>query len=123
VYGAVQRFEGQAAVFHAGHPSGTVPCYRCLFPEPPAPEDAPNCAQAGVLGVLPGIVGLLQANETIKLILGIGAPLYGRLLMIDALAARFRELKVPRDPQCPACGPGAPRGVYVDYDAACAAPP
>jgi molybdopterin/thiamine biosynthesis adenylyltransferase len=120
VYGAVQRFEGQVGVFWPGHASGSVACYRCLFPEPPRAEDAPNCAQAGVLGVVPGIIGLLQANEAIKLLLGIGTPLLGRLLMFDALGTRFRELALPRDPNCPACGPNAKRGVYVEYDAVCA---
>ncbi|MBS0218265.1 MAG: molybdopterin-synthase adenylyltransferase MoeB [Proteobacteria bacterium] len=102
VYGAVQRFEGQVGVFDAGRHRGVAPCYRCLFPE--APTDAPNCAEAGVLGVLPGVVGMLQATEAIKLILGIGAPLTGRLLAFDALSMRFRETRIPVDPECPACG-------------------
>ena len=102
VYGAVQRFDGQVSVFDAGRHRGVAPCYRCLFPE--APDDAPNCAEAGVLGVLPGVVGMLQATETIKLILGIGEPLIGRLLSFDALAMRFRETRIPVDPECPACG-------------------
>src|SRR5258706_7715135 len=118
VYGAVHRFTGQVSVFDSRRDDS--PCYRCLFPEPPNAEDAPNCAEAGVLGVLPGIVGLLQANEAIKLLLGIGKPLYGRLVMFDALNARFRELIVPRDPQCPACGLDAKRGVYIDYAQVCA---
>ena len=91
VYGAVHRFEGQASVFDAGRHRGSAPCYRCLFPEPPPPEAAPNCAEAGVLGVLPGVIGLLQATEAIKLLLGIGDTLRGRLLQFDALAMRFRE--------------------------------
>jgi Dinucleotide-utilizing enzymes involved in molybdopterin and thiamine biosynthesis family 2 len=102
VYGAVQRFDGQASVFDAGRQRGTAPCYRCLFPE--APEDAPNCAEAGVLGVVPGIIGLVQATEAIKLVLGIGEPLIGRLLQFDALAMRFRETRLHADPDCPACG-------------------
>ena len=118
VYGAVHRFEGQVSVF--APPQG--PCYRCLFPEPPRAEDAPNCAEAGVLGVVPGIVGLLQTNEAIKLVLGLGESLVGRLLHIDARTARFREVRLPRDPQCPGCGPEAPRsGPYRDYVAVCAA--
>lgn len=106
VYGAVQRFDGQASVFDAGRQRGIAPCYRCLFPE--APEDAPNCAEAGVLGVVPGIIGMLQATEAIKLILGLGEPLIGRLLQFDALAMRFRETRLRADPDCPACG--MPRG-------------
>lgn len=102
VYGAVQRFDGQASVFDAGRQRGVAPCYRCLFPE--APDDAPNCAEAGVLGVVPGIIGLVQATEVIKLILGIGEPLIGRLLQFDALAMRFRETRLRPDPDCPACG-------------------
>ncbi len=121
VYGAVQRFEGQVSVFDAGRHRGQAPCYRCLFPEPPPPELAPSCADAGVLGVLPGIVGLLQANEAIKLLLGIGQPLAGRLLQFDALAPRFRELRLPPDPDCPVCAPGRPFPGYIDYAAFCAA--
>lgn len=116
VYGAVHRFQGQVSVFHAGH----GPCYRCLFPEPPPPEAAPNCAEAGVLGVLPGIIGLLQATEAIKLILGIGEPLFGRLLCVDALTMRFRELKLPRDPRCPLCADGVTFPGYIDYRQFCA---
>ncbi len=118
VYGAIHRFEGQVAVF-GGAPG--VPCYRCLFPDPPAAEDAPNCAEAGVLGVLPGLVGSLQATEALKLLLGIGAPLQGRLLLVDALAAGFRTLVVPRDPQCPGCGPEASRRPPAGLEAVCAA--
>ena len=118
VYGAVHRFTGQVSVFDARRADS--PCYRCLFPEPPAAEDAPNCAQAGVLGVLPGIIGLLQASEAIKLILGIGQPLVGRLLCFDALAAAFRELRLPRDPQCPGCGSGAVFAGYEDVAQICA---
>jgi molybdopterin/thiamine biosynthesis adenylyltransferase len=92
-------------VFWPGHPSGKAPCYRCLFPDPPSAQDAPNCAEAGVLGVVPGMIGLIQANETLKLILGIGEPLIGRVVCVDALGARFRELRLGRDPDCPGCGP------------------
>jgi len=97
------------------------PCYRCLFPEPPAAADAPNCSEAGVLGVLPGIVGLLQATEALKLILEIGDPLVGRLLNFDALAMRFRETRLPRDPACPGCAEGATFQGYEDLLQMCAA--
>lgn len=100
VHGAVHRFEGQLSVFCA--PDG--PCYRCLYPEPPPSALVPNCAEAGVLGVLPGAIGLLQATEALKLLLGLGEPLVGRLLTYDALAQRFSEMRVPRDPDCPGCG-------------------
>ncbi len=93
------------SVFDAGRQRGVMPCYRCLFPEPPAPEDAPNCAEAGVLGVLPGVIGLLQATEVLKLVLGLGESLAGRLLQFDALAMRFRETRLAPDPDCPACAP------------------
>lgn len=119
VYGAVHRFEGQASVFDAGRHRGEQPCYRCLFPEPPAPEDAPNCAEAGVLGVLPGVIGLLQATEAIKLVLGLGDSLRGRLLHFDALAMRFHETRVPPDPACAVCAPGKPFPGYIDYAAFC----
>jgi len=119
VYGAVHRFEGQASVFDAGRQRGIAPCYRCLFPEAPRPEDAPNCAEAGVLGVLPGIIGLLQATETIKLILGLGQSLSGRLLHFDALAMRFRETRLRADPDCPVCAPGRVFPGYVQMAAAC----
>ncbi len=118
VYGAVHRFTGQVSVFDARREDS--PCYRCLFPQPPAPEDAPNCAEAGVLGVLPGIIGSLQASEAMKLILGIGEPLVGRLLCFDALAASFRELRLPRDPACPGCGKSARFGGYDDITRICA---
>lgn len=121
VYGAVHRFEGQASVFDAGRHRGKYPCYRCLFPEPPAAQDAPNCAEAGVLGVLPGVIGMLQATEAIKLLLHLGEPLRGRLLQFDALAMRFRETRVPPDPACPVCAPGKPFPGYIDYEAFCAA--
>lgn len=102
VYGAVDRFSGQLSVFDPR--SNESPCYRCLFPEPPAAADAPNCSEAGVLGVLPGIVGLLQATETLKLLLGLGESMAGRVLSFDAIDMRFRETRLPRDPDCPGCG-------------------
>lgn len=119
VYGAVHRFEGQVSVFDAGRRRGESPCYRCLFPEPPPPEAAPNCAEAGVLGVLPGVIGLLQATEAIKLLLHLGEPLVGRLLHFDALSMRFRETRLAPDPDCPLCAPGRDFPGYVDYDAFC----
>jgi sulfur-carrier protein adenylyltransferase/sulfurtransferase len=118
VYGSVFRFEGQTTVF-APHLGG--PCYRCLFPEPPPPDSVPNCAQAGVLGVLPGIIGMLQAIETIKLIVGIGEPLVGRLLHFDALKVKFRELNLRRDPQCPVCGENPTIFSPIDYEQFCGA--
>src|SRR5216110_2709028 len=118
VYGSVFRFEGQTTVF-APHLGG--PCYRCLFPEPPPTDSVPNCAQAGVLGVLPGIIGMLQTIETIKLIVGIGEPLIGRLLHFDALKVTFRELKLRRDPQCPVCGENPTIFAPIDYDQFCGA--
>jgi sulfur-carrier protein adenylyltransferase/sulfurtransferase len=118
VYGSVFRFEGQTTVF-APHLDG--PCYRCLFPEPPPPESVPNCAQAGVLGVLPGIIGMLQAIETIKLIIGIGDPLIGRLLHFDALKVHFRELNLRHDSQCPVCGENPTIFAPIDYDQFCGA--
>ncbi|HEU0153625.1 MAG TPA: molybdopterin-synthase adenylyltransferase MoeB [Arenimonas sp.] len=120
VYGAVHRFEGQASVFDAGRQRGRAPCYRCLFPEPPAPEDAPNCAEAGVLGVLPGVIGLLQATEALKLLLGLGEPLSGRLLHFDALRMRFRETRLAPDPACPVCAPGRVFPGYRELQAMCA---
>ncbi|MGR4877211.1 molybdopterin-synthase adenylyltransferase MoeB [Pseudoxanthomonas sp. LARHCG66] len=122
VYGAVQRFEGQVSVFDAGRHRGHAPCYRCLFPEPPPPEFAPNCAEAGVLGVLPGVIGLLQATEVIKLLLGIGDPLTGRLLHFDALSMRFRETRLRHDPDCAVCALDLPFSGYIDYPAFCRAP-
>ncbi|MGY0559522.1 molybdopterin-synthase adenylyltransferase MoeB [Luteimonas sp. A277] len=119
VYGAVHRFEGQVSVFDAGRNRGTQPCYRCLFPEPPPPEFAPNCSEAGVLGILPGVVGLLEATEAIKLLLGIGEPLRGRLLHFDAMGMRFRETRLGPDPDCPLCAPGRPFPGYIDYAAFC----
>ena len=120
VYGAVERFTGQVSVFDAGRQRGQAPCYRCLFPEPPPAEFAPNCAEAGVLGVLPGMVGLLQATEVLKLLLDIGEPLVGRLLSFDALGMRLREVRLRPDPVCPLCAPGAVFPGYIDYAAFCA---
>lgn len=122
IYGAVERFGGQVSVFHPASARGTAPCYRCLFPEPPPPEQAPNCAEVGVIGAVPGVIGLLQANEAIKLLLGVGRPLIGRLLLFDALAGSFRELALPADPECPLCAPQRPFPGYVDYVALCANP-
>jgi adenylyltransferase/sulfurtransferase len=116
VYGSVFRFEGQATVF-APHLGG--PCYRCLFPEPPEPGSIPNCAEAGVLGVLPGIIGLVQAIEAIKLILGAGEGLVGRLLHFDALKMKFRELNLRRDPDCPVCGEHPTIFEPIDYEVFC----
>jgi molybdopterin/thiamine biosynthesis adenylyltransferase/rhodanese-related sulfurtransferase len=115
VYGSIFRFEGQATVF--GYPGG--PCYRCLYPEPPPPGLVPSCAEGGVLGVLPGIIGSIQAMETIKLILGTGEPLVGRLLLFDALAMRFRELKLKRNPECPVCGDHRTITKLIDYEEFC----
>ena len=116
IYGSIFRFDGQSSVF-APHLGG--PCYRCLFPEPPAPGTIPNCAEAGVLGVLPGIIGMVQAIEAIKLILGVGEPLIGRLLHFEALKMKFRELKLRRDPQCPVCGDAPTITAPVDYEQFC----
>jgi molybdopterin/thiamine biosynthesis adenylyltransferase/rhodanese-related sulfurtransferase len=115
VYGSIFRFEGQATVF--GYPGG--PCYRCLYPEPPPPGLVPSCAEGGVLGVLPGIVGSIQAMETIKLILGTGEPLVGRLLLFDALAMRFRELKLKMNPDCAICGQHRTITKLIDYEEFC----
>jgi sulfur-carrier protein adenylyltransferase/sulfurtransferase len=118
VHGSIFRFEGQATVFkpHEG------PCYRCLFPQPPPPELAPSCAEGGVLGVLPGVIGSLQTNEALKLALGIGEPLVGRLLMFDALAGTFTEISLRRDPDCPVCGENPTITEYIDYVEFCAGP-
>jgi adenylyltransferase/sulfurtransferase len=117
VHGSIFRFEGQASVFA---PSRGGPCYRCLFPSPPAPGVMPSCAEAGVIGVLPGLIGLIQATETIKLILDLGDPLIGRLLLVDALAARFREVAIRRDPACPLCGEKPTILGLIDYELFCA---
>jgi sulfur-carrier protein adenylyltransferase/sulfurtransferase len=117
VYGSVFRFEGQSSVF--AYPGG--PCYRCLYPEPPSPELVPSCAEGGVLGVVPGVIGLAQATEAVKLILGVGEPLAGRLLLFDALAMRFRELKLRRDAACPVCGDRPTIRELIDYQDFCGA--
>ena len=117
VDGSIFRFEGQVTIFD---PAKGGPCYRCLYPEPPPPEMAPSCAEGGVLGVLPGIIGSIQAVETIKVILGKGEPLIGRLLMYDALAQKFREMKIRRDPTCPVCGDKPTIKELIDYEWFCA---
>jgi molybdopterin/thiamine biosynthesis adenylyltransferase/rhodanese-related sulfurtransferase len=115
VHGSIFRFEGQVTVFkpHEG------PCYRCLFPQPPPPELAPSCAEGGVLGVLPGVIGSLQANEALKLALGIGDPLIGRLMLFDALSATFTEVALRKDPDCPVCGESPTITAYIDYAEFC----
>ncbi|MGH2498845.1 MAG: molybdopterin-synthase adenylyltransferase MoeB [Candidatus Limnocylindria bacterium] len=118
VHGSIYRFEGQVTVFKPGD----GPCYRCLFRTPPPPELAPSCAEAGVLGVLPGVIGTIQANETLKLLLGIGEPLIGRYLLFDALDATFREVRLRRDPECPVCGDRPTITEYIDYEGFCASP-
>ena len=122
VHGSVYRFEGQVSVFWPGREKDPGPCYRCLYPSPPPPELAPSCAEAGVLGVLPGVVGLLQAVETVKVLLGIGEPLVGRLLQYDALQAGFHKLRMERDPACRHCSGRGPAPGYETSDHACAAP-
>jgi adenylyltransferase/sulfurtransferase len=117
VYGSIYRFEGQVSLFHRGK----GPCYRCLYPSPPEPGLVPSCAEGGVLGVLPGVVGSLQATEALKLLLGIGRSLAGRLLLYDALALSFREIALVRDPACPLCGDSPTITELVDYDALCGA--
>src|ERR1700688_2981410 len=120
VYGSIFRFEGQASVFA----TKDGPCYRCLYPEPPPPGLVPSCAEGGVLGILPGLVGVIQATETIKLILGIGEPLIGRLLLVDALGMSFRTLKLHKNPDCPVCGLNPTVTELIDYDQFCGiAPP
>ena len=135
VHGSIYRFEGQVTVFRprsAGSDAGEAgiaqretwgPCYRCLFPQPPPPELAPSCAEGGVLGVLPGVVGSIQATEALKLALGIGDPLVGRLLLFDALAASFTEVSLRRDPECPVCGENPSITEYIDYVEFCSAVP
>src|SRR5437762_7363793 len=115
VYGSIFRFEGQASVF--GMPDG--PCYRCLYPEPPPPGLVPSCAEGGVLGILPGLVGVIQATEVVKLILGTGDPLIGRLLLVDALGMKFRELKLRKNPECPVCGTHPTVTKLIDYQQFC----
>jgi adenylyltransferase/sulfurtransferase len=118
VYGSIFRFEGQASVFWAEK----GPCYRCLFPEPPPPGLVPSCAEGGVLGVLPGIIGSLQANEVIKLLIGEGEPLIGRLVLFDALRMKFRELKLRKNPDCAICGENATQTELIDYEQFCGIP-
>ncbi|MCS7063891.1 MAG: molybdopterin-synthase adenylyltransferase MoeB [Methylacidiphilales bacterium] len=119
VYGSIFRFDGQATVFWAER----GPCYRCLYPEPPEPGMVPSCAEGGVLGVLPGVIGVIQAIETVKLIIGVGDLLIGRLLLFDALKMKFRELKIRKDPRCPICGPQATIKHLIDYDQFCGVVP
>ena len=118
VYGSIYRFEGQASVFDA-----TIgPCYRCLFPEPPPPGAVPSCAEGGVLGVLPGIIAMIQATETVKLLTGIGSSLVGRLLLYDALAMEFNEFQLKKDPECPVCGENPSVTELIDYQGFCGVP-
>ena len=118
-YGSIFRFEGQASVFATQE----GPCYRCLYPEPPPPGLVPSCAEGGVLGILPGLVGVIQATEVIKLILGKGSPLIGRLLLVDALGMRFRELKLRKNPECPVCGTNPTVKELIDYQQFCGIAP
>ncbi len=115
VYGSIFRFDGQASVFYPGK----GPCYRCLYPEPPPPGEVPSCAEGGVLGILPGLIGCVQATEAVKLILGKGTPLVGRLLLYDALEMTFREFKVRRNPKCPTCGDHPTVTKLIDYEQFC----
>src|SRR5262249_30508367 len=122
IYGSIFRFEGQATVFDPrpgadGKPVG--PCYRCLYPDPPPPGMVPSCAEGGVLGVLPGIIGCIQATEAVKLILGEGTPLTGRLVRYDALDMKFREYRIRRDPKCPMCGDSPSITELIDYEQFC----
>ena len=119
VYGSIFRFEGQASVFAAQD----GPCYRCLYPEPPPPGLVPSCAEGGVLGILPGVVGTIQATEAVKLIMGVGEPLVGRFLVYDALRMRFRELKLRKDPDCPVCGDNPTVTELIDYEQFCGVTP
>jgi len=118
-YGSIFRFEGQASVFA----TKDGPCYRCLYPEPPPPGLVPSCAEGGVLGVLPGVIGVIQATEAIKLLTGIGEPLIGRFLIYDALRMRFRELKLKKDPDCPVCGTHPTVTKLIDYEQFCGVHP
>ena len=120
IYGSIFRFDGQASVFY---PKAGGPCYRCLYPEPPPPGLVPSCAEGGVLGILPGIIGVIQATEAIKLIIGQGEPLIGRLLLFDALKMKFRELKLRRNPECPLCGEHPTIKALIDYDQFCGITP
>ncbi len=118
VYGSIFRFEGQATVFA----TKDGPCYRCLYPEPPPPGLVPSCAEGGVLGILPGTIGVIQATEAVKLILGVGEPLVGRLMLYDALAMQFRELKLRKNPECPVCGENPTITKLIDYHQFCGVP-
>jgi adenylyltransferase/sulfurtransferase len=118
VHGSIFRFDGQATVFDARH----GPCYRCLYPEPPPPGAVPSCAEGGVLGVLPGLIALIQATETVKIVTGVGDPLYGRLLQYDALRMEFQEFRVKKDPECPLCGPQPTITELIDYEGFCGVP-
>ena len=120
IYGSIFRFDGQATVFH---PKAGGPCYRCLYPEPPPPGMVPSCAEGGVLGILPGIIGLIQATEAIKLLLGKGSSLMGRFLQYDSLAMKFRELKLHKDPACPLCGDNPTITELIDYEQFCGVTP
>jgi adenylyltransferase/sulfurtransferase len=119
VHGSIYRFEGQVTVFHPGN----GPCYRCLYPSPPPPELAPSCAEGGVLGVLPGIIGSLQASEALKLVLGAGETLAGRLLLFDALGTTVDEVAIRRNPECPVCGDNPTITEYIDYVQFCSSTP
>ena len=118
VHGSIFRFDGQASVFDARH----GPCYRCLYPEPPPPGSVPSCAEGGVLGVLPGLIAMIQATETLKLLVGVGRPLYGRLLQIDALSMEFHEFRLKKDPACPVCGENPSVTELIDYEGFCGMP-
>jgi adenylyltransferase/sulfurtransferase len=118
VYASIFRFEGQASIF--GAKDG--PCYRCLYPEPPPAGLVPSCAEGGVLGVLPGLLGVIQATEVLKLVLGVGSPLVGRLLLVDALAMSFREVRLRRNPGCAVCGPNPTVTTLIDYEGFCGVP-
>jgi len=115
VHGSVFRFDGQATVFDARH----GPCYRCLYPEPPPPGSVPSCAEGGVLGVLPGLIAMIQATETVKIITGIGEPLYGRIIQYDALRMEFNEFRLKKDPKCPVCGDQPSVTELIDYQGFC----
>jgi len=119
VHGSIYRFEGQVSVFWPAYPKRRGPCYRCVYPAPPPPELAPSCAEAGVLGVLPGVIGTLEAIETVKILLDLGDPLVGRLVHYDALRQRFTELRLRPDPECKYCAPGASFPGYIDYEVFC----
>jgi molybdopterin/thiamine biosynthesis adenylyltransferase len=120
VYGSIYQFEGQASVFL---PGSETPCYRCLFPHPPPPGTVPSCAEAGVFGVLPGIIGSIQAVEAIKVVIGVGEPLVGKLLLFDALAMEFTTVKLKWDPDCPVCGKHPTVTELIDYEAFCGLSP